>query len=440
MKAVTGLITFVLVASLTVSPAASLQGVLILPGDKSISHRALLLGALADGTTEIRHGLTSGDLESTRRALEALGVSMEGTGECRLVKSRGARDFKCPSKPLDMGNSGTTARLMLGILAGQPFSTTLTGDASLLGRPMARVAEPLQRMGAEISGPHGIDRLPLTVHGGALRGIRHILEVPSAQVKSALLLAGLFAQGPTSVVEQIPTRDHTERMLRAFGVKVVSHGGQITVKPQAVLTPRQLEIPGDISSAAFFLTAAAFIPDSDVTVHRVGLNPTRTGFLDLLQRMGADVEIRLEGGEDWEPVGSVRVRHHPLEGVEVKSREIPRLIDELPILMVAATQAQGKTLIEGAGELKVKETDRIHSMMTGLKAMGADLNVQGDAIEIQGPCRLKGALVDSFGDHRTAMSLAMAALVAQGATTVQESHWIQISFPGFTEALEAIRR
>lgn len=426
--------------SLVVQPAASLQGTLTLPGDKSISHRALLIGALARGTTQIRHCLSSGDLESTRHSLEALGVSIQVKGDTRLVKSAGAQNLRSPHQPLDMGNSGTTTRLLMGILAGQSFSTTLTGDAFLQRRPMARVTKPLSEMGAQFT-PKEAEYLPLTIHGANLLGKFHLLLIPSAQVKSALLLAGLFAKGETTIQETTPTRDHTERMLRFFGVEMKINGSEISVSSGRDLIARDLEIPGDISSAAFFLVAAAIVPNSAVTVKNVGLNPTRTGFLDVLEKMGAKVERFPKGEGDWEPIGDVTVSYNgPLKKTEIKPDEIPSLIDELPILMVAATQAKGQTLIKGAGELRVKETDRIASMADGLLQMGARIQTQGDDVVIEGPSVLKGNVVSSYQDHRTAMSLAVAALVAQGETTIKESQWIDISFPGFMETLQTIRR
>ncbi len=465
---------------LTIEPARSLRGELLLPGDKSISHRTLLVGALCAGSTRIHGLLKSGDTETSRKAIEALGARVREEAGILVVEGVGLAGFKPPAGPLDMGNSGTTTRLLLGILAGHPFSVTLTGDDSLSKRPMGRVTEPLIRMGAKFevasSAPAGLPRndvyLPLTVRGGKLRGIRYSLPVPSAQVKSALLLAGLHAQGPTTLVEPVPTRDHTERLLRYLGAKieiasapaglrndVIASGAEqscMTIQPGSSLQARELTVPGDFSSAAFFLAAAAIVPGSWVTLRGVGLNPTRTGFLDLLRRMGAKIgEIGTISGSAglenkaallemvpwvWEPVGDLTVEYSPLRGVEVGPAAIPNVIDELPILMVVATQAEGKTRIEGAGELRVKETDRIHSMVTGLALMGARIRAQGDSIEIEGPTALQGAPVQSFGDHRTAMALAVAALCARGETLIGGTEWVEISFPGFFRALESIRR
>ncbi len=426
-------------ANLIIQPARFLQGELVLPGDKSISHRAFLLGALCHGPTRILHCLAADDVNRSRSAVEALGVPVRREGEAWVVEGKGIGVFRAPSGRLDMGNSGTTTRLLLGILAGCPFETTLFGDASLSNRPMRRVTEPLQKMGAVIRGEKGADRLPLIIRGGGLKGIRHTLAVPSAQVKSALLLAGLSAEGPTTVVEPVPTRDHTERMLSFLGTRVARRGEEVTVEPGSKMQGREIEIPGDFSSAAFFLVAAAIVPGSSVTIRRVGLNPTRTGLLDLLRRMGARVQVIPRPGASWEPVGDVKVESAPLRAVTVEPSLIPGIIDELPILMVAASQANGVSRMEGVGELRVKETDRIRSMVAGLSAMGAGIRSEGDTMIVEGPRRLKGAAVDSFGDHRTAMALAVAALTAEGITTVRESEWVSISFPEFEEKLRSIQ-
>ena len=414
------------------------------------------MGALCQGPTRILHCLAADDVQRSRAAVEALGVPVRKEGESWVVEGKGIEVFRAPAARLDMGNSGTTTRLLLGILAGCPFEATLFGDASLSNRPMRRVTEPLQKMGAVIRGENGADRLPLTIRGGGLKGTRHTLAVPSAQVESALLLAGLSAEGPTTVVEPVPTRDHTEQMLAYMGAEISviaspegAKQSHITIKPGAKLKGREIEVPGDFSSAAFFLVAAAIVPGSSVTIRRVGLNPTRTGLLDLLRRMGARVTVVARSSEGpiarndnqaWEPVGDVTVSYAPLQAVTVEPSLIPGIIDELPILMVAASQAEGCSRMEGGGELRVKETDRIRSMVTGLSAMGAGIRSEGDTVIVEGPRRLKGAVVDSFGDHRTAMALAVAALTAEGATTVRESEWVSISFPDFEQTLKMIRR
>ena len=397
-----------------------------------------MFGAISDNLTRISNCLKSADVDTTRAALQALGVSVESEGKDMLVRGVGAAGLKAPKAPLDMGNSGTTTRLLMGILAGQPFSADLFGDASLSQRPMKRVTEPLQKMGAAISGPNGSDRLPLTIQGGSLKGIRYAPAVVSAQVKSAILLAGLYAQGSTTVVEPNESRDHTERMLRYFGARLKKQNQEITIEPGARMTGRALTVPGDISSAAFFLVAAAIVPGSSVTVKGVGLNPTRTGLLDLLRAMGLRLSVRLTSDE-WEPVGDVSVEHGPLKAVTVESAMVPRVIDELPIFMVAATQARGRTLIRGAGELRVKETDRIQSMVAGLSAMGAVIRSEKEDVVIEGPSRLRGATLSSFQDHRTAMALAVASLAAGESSTITEAEWVDISFPDFGRMLESIR-
>ncbi len=429
-----------LMSQLTIQSARSLQGEITLPGDKSISHRAILFGAISEGITRVSNCLKAEDVDSTRKAIQALGVSVEVRGDERVVHGKGIAALKSPSAPIDCGNSGTTTRLLLGLLSGLPIAATLTGDASLSKRPMRRVTEPLEKMGAKFHGPNGPDRLPLTVQGGSLKGITYTLPIPSAQLKSAILLAGLSAQGPTTVIEPVESRDHTERMLSYFGTRVKRNGLSITIEPGAQLKGRQVSVPGDISSAAFFLVGAAIVPGSSIVARRIGLNPTRTGLIDLLKRMGANIWITSVSGEDWEPTGDVTMKSSRLHGENILDHEIPRLIDELPILMVAATQAEGKTVIQGAGELRVKETDRIHSMVTGLSAMGAKIYAEGDSVVIDGPTSLRGAQLQSFGDHRTAMALAIAGLVADGPTEIEGAEWIGISFPEFPQLLRSLIR
>jgi 3-phosphoshikimate 1-carboxyvinyltransferase len=427
-------------ACLVIHPAQSLKGCLTIPGDKSISHRAFLLAALCHGESVLYGVLEADDVHRTQKALEALGVRVYKKDPAWYVSGVGLRGLQAPKGPLDMGNSGTTTRLLLGILAGCPFRTTLVGDASLSRRPMGRVTEPLKEMGARFDGPYGTDRLPLTVEGGALKGIRYTLPVPSAQVKSALLLAGLSAEGTTTVVEPIPTRDHTERLLHHLGARIVREGQAISLTPGQILTPKPLHIPGDFSSAAFFLVAASLVPGSHLVIQGVGLNPTRTGLLEVLKRMGARIQIHWdETAGEWEPKGDLEIFHAPLIATQIEPEEVPSLIDEIPILMVAATQAEGRTILRGLSELRVKETDRIVSMVKGLSALGARIHAQKDEVVIEGPTRLKGACVDSFKDHRTAMALAVAGLVADGTTTVQDSEWISISFPEFSSCLERLR-
>ena len=384
---------------------------------------------------------------------------MRQEGSALRVRGIGRRGFRAPERPLDMGNSGTTTRLLLGILAGCPFKATLTGDESLSQRPMRRVTQPLEKMGARFF-PDGVDRLPITIEGGKLRGISEYgMLIPSAQVKSAILLAGLAAEGKTEVSEFTPTRDHTERMLKFMGANIrvlrravhpstKAQGERlaqddlnvITIEP-GPLEARELHVPGDFSSAAFFLVAGAIVPGSKVTLQNVGLNPTRTALLDVLKRMGARIETQLDhGSEEWEPRGTITVSYGKLKGTTVKPEEVPILIDEIPILMVAATQAEGQTKIQDARELRVKETDRIVSMVEELERLGTERKVYAmrDDVYIEGPIHLRGGEVGSRTDHRTAMSLLVAGLVAEGNTTVHGTEWITISFPGFAESLQAL--
>ncbi|HUP20039.1 MAG TPA: 3-phosphoshikimate 1-carboxyvinyltransferase [Gemmatimonadota bacterium] len=415
-------------------PLGRVRARLRVPGDKSISHRALLLNALAEGEARVR-GLAPGkDVASSAAALRALGrtvAPVPGGG----VRVAGGGAWRA-THPIDCGNSGTTARLLLGILAPRAEGVvTLTGDASLSARPMARVVEPLRAMGAVIEGE---GRLPLAVSGGHLRGVEHRIPVASAQVKSALLLAGLAADGETAVEEPAPSRDHTERMLAAMGAAIRREGRRTVVGPGG-LQAIDVDIPGDLSSAAFFLALAAARPGSEVVVEDVGLNPTRAGFLDWLSEMGAEVEIELRS-EDPEPRGDVRVVGRPLRGIEVRPETVPRGIDELSLLAVVATRAEGETRISGAAELKVKESDRIATIAAGLSAMGARIEVADDGFRVSGPTRLTGGAVDAAGDHRIAMALAVAAALAVGPTDLAGAEWIDVSYPGFLEELAALGR
>ncbi len=440
-------------ATTIVRPAAHLRGTLEVPGDKSISHRAAIFAALAGGTTTIRHFLMAEDCLHTLGALRALGVPVvvrrrEATV---VVHGVGLRGLRRPARAIDCGNSGTTMRLCMGLLAGQPWSTTLTGDASLSRRPMRRVATPLERMGARVTpagrsrGTAGELRAPLTVHGcHPLRAIRYRMPVASAQVKSAVLLAGLSAEGTTRVVEPLPTRDHTERLLRHFGVNIRTRGRTVSLAPGPwpLVSPGTVVVPGDISSAVFFLVAGAIVPGARVTVRRVGLNPTRTGALDVLRRMGARLTVRRRPmAHGREPVGDVTVAYGPLRATTIAPREVPRLIDELPVLMVAAACARGVSVFRGVAELRVKESDRIHTMADGLGRLGARIDVRGrDTVAIHGGRLLHGAPVASCGDHRIAMSLAIAGLVAATPTTIRGAECVAISFPAFWSLLAHLRR
>lgn len=420
---------------LTVSPAGRLAGRVRVSGDKSISHRAALVGALARGVTVIHNFLRADDCLHTLSCLKALGVSIEDEGDGVVVHGTGAR-WREPPAALDAGNSGTTMRLLAGILAGQRFSAEITGDASLRRRPMDRVIEPLAQMGAQIVALGEGRFPPLRITGGPLRGITYTLPVASAQVKSAVLLAGLLAQGQTTVIEPTPTRDHTERMLAAFGAPVRRDGSRVSLTA-AGLRGREVYVPGDMSSAAFLLAAAAARPGSELTVEDVGLNPTRTGVLDVLRAFGAQVEVRQTGERNGEPVGVVTVRGQPLRGVRIGGSLIPRVIDELPVLCVIAAAADGETVISDAAELRVKESDRIAVLARGLRALGGEVKEQVDGMTIYGS-PLHGGRVASAGDHRIAMAFAVAGLLADGPVTVEGAESISVSFPQFVDALRAV--
>ncbi|HEY3249363.1 MAG TPA: 3-phosphoshikimate 1-carboxyvinyltransferase [bacterium] len=420
----------------TIAPAEKLGGSIRVPGDKSISHRAAMMGAIAAGTTSIANFLWADDCRSTLSCLRALGVNVVERGGALIIKGEGPRLRPAPVV-LDAGNSGTTVRLLAGLLAGQPFATEVTGDESLRARPMDRVAVPLRLMGAAVE-TSNTSGLPMRVHGGALRGITYTPPVASAQVKSAVLLAGLYADGETTVIEPVPTRDHTERMLEFFGAGVTRHNAHISVQ-RSTLRGRPTTVPGDISSAAFILTAAAAVPGSEVTVTGVGINPTRTGVLDVLREMGAEVAVRRDDEWAGEPVGTVTVRGRGLHGVAIGGEMIPRVIDELPVLCVAATTASGTTEITDAAELRVKEADRIGSIAAALRDLSAEVEERADGLTIYGS-RLKGGRVDSHGDHRLAMAFAVAGLLAAAPVTVARAEAVAVSFPGFFETVEAIRR
>lgn len=423
-----------------IRPARRITGTLTVPGDKSVSHRAVLLGALASGLTEV-HGLLEGeDCLGTLRAVGALGVEVtrKAAGHY-LVQGAGLEGLAEPEAVIDCGNSGTTARLLLGLLAGQPFAAVLTGDGSLRRRPMDRVVEPLTRMGARVIGRGGGRRLPLAIAGSRpLAGIRHVAPVASAQVKSAVLLAGLWASGPVEVVEPAQSRDHTERMLAAFGADVEVDGRTVTLRPGRPLTGRSVRVPGDISSAAFFLVAAALAGDGGVTVEGVGVNPTRTGVLDVLAAMGADLAVAPVPA-DGEPMADLTVQPGRLRGTAIGGALVPRTIDELPVLAVAAACAEGVTELTDAAELRVKESDRIRALATELAKLGARVDERPDGWRIdglgsRGGRPLRGAAVSSWGDHRLAMALIVAGLAAEGETLVDDIECIATSYPDFVPA------
>jgi 3-phosphoshikimate 1-carboxyvinyltransferase len=422
-----------------VSPVRRLAGRVVVPGDKSISHRAALFGALAQGRTEITGYLEGEDCLATLKAVRALGaeVTRKGPGHY-FVDGAGLEGLSEPEDVIDCGNSGTGARLLVGVLAGQPFWTILTGDESLRSRPMDRVAEPLRRMGATVVGRREGSRLPLAVRGARpLKALTYASPVASAQVKTALLLAGLWADGPVTIREPAQSRDHTERMLGGFGARLAVSPEGVTLTPGAPLRGQTVAVPGDISSAAFFLVAGAIMPGAELTVAHVGTNPTRTGVLEVLAAMGAAVrhETASGPGSAAEPAADLVVRGGALRGAEIGGALIPRLIDEVPILAVAAAVAEGPTEIRDAAELRVKESDRIRAVATELSKMGARVSERPDGLRIEGSTRLRGAVVKSGGDHRMAMALVIAGLLADGETVVEDTDCIATSFPGFLTAV-----
>lgn len=424
---------------LVVAASAGLEGTVRVPGDKSVSHRVVLLGAMARGETVGRGWLVAEDCLRTLAAVEALGCEVTREGSTVRIRSEGYEAWLAPDGWIDLGNSGTGFRLLLGALAGRPFAATLDGDASLRRRPMDRVAEPLGRMGARVEGKGERCLPPVTVRGGRLRGIEYDMPVASAQVKSALLLAGLQAEGRTAVCEPAPCRDHTERMLGAFGVEVEADGPWSWVEGPVQPAATEVRVPGDISSGAYLLAAGLLAPRSRVTVEEVGLNPTRTGLLEVLEAMGARLEVSGEAIHRGEPVGEVTVWTSSLRGTRVDGALVPRAIDELPLVAVLATQAEGETVVEDARELRVKESDRVAAMARGLAAMGADIEEREDGWVIRGPSPLRGARVSADLDHRVAMSLAVAGLIAQGETIIEGAETVATSFPGFVDALAELK-
>lgn len=420
---------------LIVHPKSNLRGTIKVPGDKSISHRSIMFGALAQGKTTVKGFLRGADCLSTVKCFKALGVEIEDLGDTILVNGKGLRGLNEPKDILDAGNSGTTTRLILGILAGQSFYSIITGDASIRQRPMGRVTKPLAQMGAKIYGRKDNTLAPLAVIPSLLKPIEYNIPVASAQVKSAILLAGLYADGTTIITEPHKSRDHTECMLKGFGADLEIAGLTVKIKGGANLEGQELVVPGDISSAAFFLVAGAITKGSEIILKNVGLNPTRTGIIDVLQEMGANLEILNEKVVAGEPIGDLRIKESALKGITIGGEIIPRLIDEIPILAVAGALAEGETIIKDAQELRVKETDRIKVMVTELKKMGVDIEERADGMVIRGGRQLKGAVCHSAHDHRVAMSIAVAGLVAKGDTVVEESQSIDISFPGFAELL-----
>lgn len=422
----------------TVQPAKSVRGEISVPGDKSISHRSIMFGSIASGVTKVSGFLRGEDALATLEAFRAMGVQIEDDGETVTIQGRGLHGLSEPTDVLDCGNSGTSMRLLTGLLAGQNFFSVLSGDKYLRARPMKRVVGPLAQMGARISGRAGGEKAPLAIQGSKLIGIEYDSPVSSAQVKSAIMLAGLYAGGETVVREPHLSRDHSERMLRAFGAHVETFPGGVKVRGGAELTGRDIVVPGDISSAAFFLVAALIVPGSDLLIRGVGVNPTRTGIIDVLKGMGGDLELTNLRDESGEPVADIRVRHSKLTAMEISGEVVPRAIDEFPAICVAASLAQGTTVVRDAAELRVKETDRISAMAENLKRAGVNIVETPDGMEITGVASLKGCAADSFGDHRIAMSMMVAGLVAQGETSVSDVECIATSFPGFVNLLDGV--
>lgn len=414
-----------------------LKGELSIPGDKSISHRAVMFGSLAQGRTEIRNFLEGADCLSTIDCFRRLGIQIEVGTDCVTILGKGLEGLSAPSGILDAGNSGTTTRLISGILAAQPFESTLTGDASIQKRPMKRIMEPLSLMGADISSLHHNNCAPLLIRGKQLKGIHYHSPVASAQVKSSILLAGLYADGETLVTEPVISRNHSEIMLRTFGASVETKETTACIRPYPKLEGQKILVPGDISSAAYFIAAGLLVPGSDLLIRNVGINPTRDGILRVAQAMGAKISL-LNVNTEGEPTADLHVVYSPLHGTVIEGDLIPTLIDELPILAIMAAAAEGTTVIRDAAELKVKESDRIAVMTHNLSAMGADVTPTEDGMIIHGGRPLKGARIQTHGDHRIAMSFAVCSLIAEGMTTLDDSQCVSISYPSFYSDLRKL--
>jgi len=414
-----------------------LEGNIFVPGDKSISHRSLILGSIAQGETRIYNFLNSLDCLKTLECMQVLGAEIElGKDNSVKINGKGLYGLQEPKNILDVGNSGTTIRLLTGLLSGQDFYSVLCGDVSIRRRPMRRVVEPLRSMGADIWGRKDGQFAPLSVRGNKLNPLHYTLPVASAQVKTALLLAGLYTTGETVIKEPLPTRDHTEKMLEIMRADLEISPPEIKVMGGKELRGTDIFIPGDISSAAYFIAAASILRDSQITIKQVGVNPNRTGIIGILNKMGAKIDTLNYQIESNEPQADLMIEYSKLKGVEIKKENVPFLIDELPLIAVVATQAQGKTVVGGAKELRVKETDRIKAMVSELKKMGADIKEKEDGFSVNGPTQLQGAVCESYNDHRIAMSLAVAALLAEGKTVIKNSECIDISFPGFEKTLQ----
>lgn len=417
---------------------AGLTGTIRVPGDKSISHRAVMFGAIAHGRTVIDGFLPGEDCLSTIDCFRKLGVTIHQEKEHVEVVGNGIEGLQEPEDLLDVGNSGTTCRLLLGVLANTPFHSCVIGDESIAKRPMSRVTNPLREMGTKIDGRNDGNFTPISIRGGNLKAIDYVSPVGSAQVKSAVLLAGLQADGTTTLTEPHHSRDHTERMLRAFGCEVEVNNLTVSLKGKQSLEATQIEVPGDISSAAFYLVAGAVVPNSEITIKKVGINPTRTGILDVLEKMGADITITNQDKQTSEPSADIQIKTSSLNGIEISGELIPRLIDEIPIIALAATQAEGTTVIKDAAELKVKETNRIDTVVNELKKLGAQIDATDDGMIIHGKTDLSGYTVDSHGDHRIGMMLSIASCLANGETVIENSGSVNVSYPSFFEQLKQL--
>lgn len=422
-----------------------LKGCITVPGDKSISHRAVMFGALAEGKTEVSHFLQGADCLSTIRCFRQMGIDIvnDEEKESVIINGKGLYGLSKPDGLLDVGNSGTTIRLMSGILCGQSFETVISGDASIRKRPMSRIMTPLSMMGSDIISVDGNGCAPLAINSdkgslGRLKGIHYSSPVASAQVKSCILLAGLYADGETSVTEPALSRNHTELMLAQFGADISSSGNTATIRPNPVLKGSKIEVPGDISSAAFFIAAGLLVPNSEILLKNVGINPTRDGILTVCRQMGADIRLENVRKGSGEPVADIIVRHSELKGTEIGGDIIPTLIDEIPIIAILAAVARGRTVIKDASELKVKESNRIDVMADNLSRMGADVTPTEDGLIINGGKPLHGATIDSKSDHRIAMSFAIASLIAEGETEIVDAECVNISYPGFYGDLESL--
>lgn len=422
---------------LKIKPAKKLQGCIKVPGDKSISHRAAILSSLAEGTSRIDNFLTAGDCLSTVNCLQSLGVKIDSPKSGTLmVHGVGIDGLREPEDILDAGNSGTTMRLLIGLLSSMPFFSVITGDSSLRKRPMGRVVKPLSEMGAKIAGRNNDTLAPLALTGTRLKPISYDMPVASAQVKSAILLAGLRAQGVTTITEPALSRDHTERMLEYMGAPITRCGHRVSLQgPCNLKSLDHFIVPGDISSASFFIVAATIVPGSDIIIVGVGINPTRTGIIDVMCKMGADIDIYNRREDCGEPVADIRVRYAPIKGITIGKETIPSLIDEIPVLAVAASVARGETFITGAGELKYKETNRISAVVEELTGMGVKIKELPDGMVISGNSKIRGCSCHSHGDHRIAMAISIAGLLAEGETIIKEPDCLEISFPQFPEVL-----